>query len=49
MTLVKIISIKFLREFRVSALNKYEDMKLNIAISASSLDGYKVILNKRVL
>ncbi|KOB68093.1 Uncharacterized protein OBRU01_19619, partial [Operophtera brumata] len=45
--LIKMICVRMLREFKLTSSESYKDLKLSIAISASPIDGYNVILNRR--
>ncbi|KAM3964036.1 cytochrome P450 4C1-like [Aphomia sociella] len=45
--LIKTIVVRILREFEVTSLNTYKDLRVNIAISAVSADGFNVVLKPR--
>ncbi|XP_073948135.1 cytochrome P450 4C1-like [Choristoneura fumiferana] len=45
--LVKTVSVKILREFRLTSPERYEDMRLVMAVSVASVNGYPVQLHPR--
>uniref|UniRef100_A0A0K8TUH1 Cytochrome p450 n=1 Tax=Epiphyas postvittana TaxID=65032 RepID=A0A0K8TUH1_EPIPO len=45
--LVKTVSVKVLRQFRLTSPEKYEDMRLVMAVSVASVNGYPVQLHPR--
>ncbi|KAI8442007.1 hypothetical protein MSG28_005660 [Choristoneura fumiferana] len=47
--LVKTVSVKILREFRLTSPERYEDMRLVMAVSVASVNGYPVQLHPRNL
>ncbi|XP_030024507.2 cytochrome P450 4C1 isoform X1 [Manduca sexta] len=45
--LIKTICVRILNQFEVSSTDKYKDLRLTIAISASPIDGYHLSLRPR--
>ncbi|KAL4707237.1 hypothetical protein ACJJTC_008318 [Scirpophaga incertulas] len=45
--LIKTICVRVLREFEIVSLNQYKDLRVIIAISAVSIDGYYAMLKPR--
>ncbi|XP_050353174.1 cytochrome P450 4C1-like [Nymphalis io] len=45
--LVKTIVVRVLRKFKLTSLDNFKNLRIVIAISATSLDGFHVVLNSR--
>lgn len=45
--LIKTVCVRVLKEYKLSSLNAYEDLKVYIAVSVKSLHGYDVIVQPR--
>nr|XP_026495738.1 cytochrome P450 3A19-like [Vanessa tameamea] len=45
--LIKTIVIRVLRKFKLNSLDNFKNLRTIIAISTTSLDGYKVVLGSR--